>query len=107
MGSLFVYALGYGAAFVAGWAVRNSSDSPQGVTGKLVEAAQNAKERLVRWTALQRERLEDMLAEARAGNNQDVQRGQASQSDNDKREAQGQAEDNGNAHHEYVERVAA
>jgi len=107
MGSLFAYALGYGTAFVAGWVARNLSDSPQGVTGKLLEAAQDAKERLLLWTSLQRERLEDLLAEAQAGTNQDVPDGEPPQSDNDELIAKEKAKDNGNADYQHKERAVA
>ncbi len=56
----------FGAGFAGGWAARSLADSPQGVGVKLIEVALNAKERVGRWAALEGERLEDMLAEARA-----------------------------------------
>jgi hypothetical protein len=58
--------LTFGVGFVGGWAARSLSDSPQGVGVKLLEIAMNAKERVSRWAALEGERLEDMLAEARS-----------------------------------------
>ena len=57
-------ALGIGIA--AGWAARSLADSPQGAGVKLLEIAMNAKERISRWAAVERERLEDMVAEARS-----------------------------------------
>ena len=56
--------LAFGAGFAGGWAARSLADSPQGVGVKLLEIAMNAKERVGRWAALERERLEDMVAEA-------------------------------------------
>lgn len=58
--------LAFGAGFAGGWAARSLADSPQGVGVKLLELAMSAKERVGRWAALERERLEDMLAEARS-----------------------------------------
>jgi hypothetical protein len=56
----------FGAGFVSGWAARSVADSPQGVGVKILEVAINAKERVSRWAAVEGERLEDMLAEARS-----------------------------------------
>ena len=56
----------FGAGFVGGWAARSLADSPQDVGVKLLEIAMDAKERVGRWAAVERERLEDMLAEARS-----------------------------------------
>ncbi len=61
MKSFYVFALGFGA----GWAVRSISDSPHGVGVKLMEVGMKAKERISQWAAVERERLEDMMAEAR------------------------------------------
>lgn len=52
--------------FAGGWAARSLADSPQGVGVKLLEVAIKAKDRLGRWAAAERERLEDMVAEAQA-----------------------------------------
>jgi hypothetical protein len=60
----WVLALGVGLA--GGWAARSLSDSPQGAGVKLLEIALKTKERVGRWAALEAERLDDMLAEARA-----------------------------------------
>jgi hypothetical protein len=68
----------YVLGFVSGWATRSIADSPQGGAVKLVEMAYDAKERLVRWTLLERERLEDILAEARARAGQDGPHGEPS-----------------------------
>ena len=56
----------FGVGFAAGWAARSLSDSPSGVGVRLLEIAMQAKDRIGRWAALERERLEDMLAEARS-----------------------------------------
>ena len=56
----------FGAGFAGGWAARSLADSPQGVGVKLIEIAMSAKERVGRWAAVERERLEDMVAEARS-----------------------------------------
>ena len=77
------YFVGLASGFVTGWAARSKSDSPQGVAVKLLEMAHDAKERLVRWTSLERERLEDMLAEAQAGAGQDGPHGEPSHKDKD------------------------
>lgn len=66
MRPLFTFALGFGA----GWAVRSISDSSQGVSVKLMEVALKAKERFTHWAAIERERLEDMMAEARSRSGQ-------------------------------------
>jgi hypothetical protein len=58
--------LTFGLGFAGGWAARSLADSPQGVGVKLLEIAINAKERVGRWAAVERERLEDMMAEARS-----------------------------------------
>lgn len=56
----------FGVGFVGGWAARSLADSPQGVGVKLLEIGLNAKDKVGRWARLEGERLEDMLAEARA-----------------------------------------
>jgi hypothetical protein len=55
-----------GVGFAGGWAARSLADSPQGVGVKLLEIAMNAKQRIGGWAAVEGERLEDMLAEARS-----------------------------------------
>ena len=60
----WVLAIGVGLA--GGWAARSLADSPQGAGVKLLEIALKAKERVGRWAALEAERMEDMVAEARA-----------------------------------------
>lgn len=60
----WVLALGVGLA--GGWAARSLSDSPEGAGVKLLEIAIKAKERVDQWAAVERERLDDMMAEARS-----------------------------------------
>jgi hypothetical protein len=62
MGSFIVFVLGFGG----GWAVRSLSDSPQGVGVALFKVAHDARERMGHWFATERERIEDMMAEARS-----------------------------------------
>jgi hypothetical protein len=52
--------------FSGGWAIRSLADSPQGVGVTLLRVAHDAREGLGRWVARERERLEDMMAEARS-----------------------------------------
>ena len=66
--------LAIGVGFAAGWAVRSLADSPQGAGVKLLEIALDAKERVGRWVAVEAERLEDMLAEARLKTEPDIPR---------------------------------
>jgi len=58
--------LAFGVGFAGGWAARSLADSPQDVGVKLLEIALDAKDKVGRWAAVERERLEDMVAEARA-----------------------------------------
>jgi len=58
----WMFALGVG--IVGGWAARSLSDSPEGAGVKLLELGIKAKDRLDGWVAVERERLDDMLAEA-------------------------------------------
>ena len=58
--------LAIGIGFIGGWAARSLANSPQGAGVKLLEIAMIAKERASRWAAIEAERLEDMLAEARS-----------------------------------------
>jgi len=64
--------LAFGLGFVSGWGVRSLADSPQGVGVRLLEIAMHAKERVAKWAAAERERLEDMMAEASAKVEQDA-----------------------------------
>ena len=56
----------FGVGLAGGWAARSLSDSPEGAGVKLLEMGIKAKERLDRWAAIERERLDDMMAEARS-----------------------------------------
>jgi hypothetical protein len=60
----WILALGVGV--VGGWAARSLSDSPEGAGVKLLEVALKAKDRAESWAAVERERLDDMMAEARS-----------------------------------------
>jgi len=57
-----ILALGVGLA--GGWAARSLGDSPQGAGVRLLEIAMNLKEEVEHWVAVEREHLEDLLAEA-------------------------------------------
>jgi hypothetical protein len=58
--------LAFGAGVVGGWAIRSLSDSPEGAGVKLLEVGLKAKDRMESWAAVERERLDDMVAEARS-----------------------------------------
>src|ERR1035438_8734883 len=60
----WVLALGVGVA--GGWAIRSLSDTPEGAGVKLLEMGIKTKNRVGRWAAVEGERLEDMLAQARS-----------------------------------------
>src|ERR1017187_256104 len=60
------WVLAIGVGLVGGWAARSLADSPEGAGVKLLEIALKTKERVGRWAALEAERLDDMLAEARS-----------------------------------------
>lgn len=60
------WVLAFGAGLVGGWAARSLSDSPEGAGVKLLEIAIKAKDQVDRWAAVERERLDDMMAEARS-----------------------------------------
>ena len=62
MRSIIVFVVGFGG----GWAIRSLADSPRGVGVTLLRAAQDARVHLGRWVAAERERLEDLIAEARS-----------------------------------------
>ena len=66
MNSNIKWVLALGVGVVGGWAARSLSDSPEGAGVKLLEIGLKAKEKVDRWAAVERERLEDMLAEARS-----------------------------------------
>jgi hypothetical protein len=60
------WVLALGAGVVGGWALRSLSDTPEGAGVKLLEIGIRTKDRVGRWAAVEGERLEDMLAEARS-----------------------------------------
>ena len=60
------WVLAIGVGVVGGWAARSLADSPEGAGVKLLELALKTKERVGQWVALEAERLDDMLAEARS-----------------------------------------
>jgi hypothetical protein len=66
MGSSIKWLLALGVGLAGGWAARSLSDSPEGAGVKLLEIAIKAKEKVDRWAAVERERLDDMMAEARS-----------------------------------------
>jgi hypothetical protein len=66
MGSSIKWILAIGAGVAGGWAIRSLSDSPEGAGVKLLEIGIKAKDRVSGWAAVERERLDDMLAEAHA-----------------------------------------
>jgi len=66
MGSTIKWLLALGVGVAGGWALRSLSDTPEGAGVKLLEIGIKAKERLSAWSAIERERLEDMLAEAQS-----------------------------------------
>jgi len=66
MGSGIRWALAIGAGVAGGWALRSLADSPEGAGVKLLEIGIKTKDRVSGWAAVERERLDDMLAEAHA-----------------------------------------
>ena len=66
MTSTIKMVLVFGAGFASGWTARSLADSPHDAGVKLLAIAMNAKERISRWAAVERERIEDMFAEARS-----------------------------------------
>ena len=64
MGSSIKWVLALGAGVAGGWALRSLADSPEGAGVKLLEAGIKAKDQVSAWAAVERERLDDMLAEA-------------------------------------------
>ena len=89
MVSVVTSVVSYVLGFASGWVARSISDSPQGVAVKLLEVGHKAKGRLERWTSLERERFEDMLAAARAGAGQDRPHGEPSDNHQQKGRASG------------------
>jgi len=66
MGSSLKWILAIGAGVAGGWAIRSLSDSPEGAGVKLLEIGIKTKDKIAGWAAVERERLDDMLAEANA-----------------------------------------
>lgn len=66
MGSTIKWLLALGAGVAAGWAARSLADTPEGAGVKLLEFGIKGKNRFSAWAAVERERLEDMLAEAQS-----------------------------------------
>jgi len=66
MGSSIKWVLAIGAGIAGGWAIRSLADSPEGAGVKLLEMGIKTKDRISGWAAVERERLDDMLAEARS-----------------------------------------
>lgn len=64
--STFKWMLALGVGIAGGWAARSLSDSPEGAGVKLMELGIKAKDRVDGWLAVERERLDDMMAEARS-----------------------------------------
>jgi len=64
MGSGIKWALAIGAGVAGGWAIRSLADSPEGAGVKLLEMGIKAKDQVSSWAAVERERLDDMMAEA-------------------------------------------
>ena len=64
MGSSIKWVLAIGAGLAGGWALRSLADSPEGAGVKLLELGIKAKDQVSSWAAEERDRLDDMLAEA-------------------------------------------
>jgi hypothetical protein len=58
-------AVSFIAGFVGGWAVRSAVDSPHALGVRALDLAYRTKARLSRWAAVERERVEDLIAEVR------------------------------------------
>jgi hypothetical protein len=54
------------AGFLTGWAVRSTVDSPWSLGARVLDAGYRARARVRRWIAVERERIEDLVAEVRA-----------------------------------------
>jgi hypothetical protein len=66
MKSSMKWMLALGVGIVGGWAARSLSDSPEGAGVKLLELGIKTKDQVDAWLAVERERLDDMMAEARS-----------------------------------------
>lgn len=76
--------VGFAIGFACGWATRSIADSSEGAGVKLLELAQSAKEHVMHWVAQERERIEDMIAEARANAGQGSSNGKPAASEKEK-----------------------
>lgn len=56
----------YFAGFASGWLVRGTVDSSRGLVVSAIAAAHAAADRAKRWGAIEREYVEDLLAEGKA-----------------------------------------
>jgi hypothetical protein len=95
MKSVVTFAFGFASGAVAGWVSRNLSDTPQGAAVKILETASDVKDRIVRWTAIERERFEDMMAAARAEAGHDSPPAGPSRTEKDTEKENGAASRNG------------
>jgi len=66
MGSTIKWLLVLGVGVAGGWALRSLADTPEGAGVKLLEMGIKTRNRLASWAAVERERLDDMLAEAQS-----------------------------------------
>jgi hypothetical protein len=96
MKSVVTFAFGFASGAVAGWVSRNLADTPQGAAVKILETASDVKDRILRWTAIERERLEDMMAAARAEAGHDSPSAGPSRTDKETEKENGAAARNGN-----------
>ncbi|MGZ3421279.1 MAG: hypothetical protein ACXWUG_19625 [Polyangiales bacterium] len=58
--------VGFLAGFVSGWAVRSSVDTPNSLAIKTLGLVYRTKARLVRWAAVEREQIADLVAEVQS-----------------------------------------
>jgi hypothetical protein len=70
-------AVAFGAGFASGWVARSLADSPHDAGVKLVALALRAKAQITRWASSERERLEDVVAEAQTKVQPKVERARA------------------------------
>ena len=85
--------LAYAAGFASGWVVRGTIDSSRGVVVGALSAVYGIVDRTKRFVAIEREQLEDLMAEARA-------RYEARRIRSDRSH---EGETNGKGHKEYVQ----
>jgi hypothetical protein len=58
--------VGFLLGFASGWAVRSTVDSASGLAAKTVGLVLRTRSRLVRWAAVEREQIADLIAEVEA-----------------------------------------